>query len=170
MAKFLPAVTLVLKHEGGLSNNKDDEGGITNHGISLRFYKTIKPDATVWDIESLSMTEAESLYERKFWDPMRLEEVDSQHLANRLLDLGVNTGMREASLLLQRAINYLKPKLLKEDGIIGIRTLAAANGAPQQALYDQLILEATKYYNQISKIAHNHQFLDGWLHRLTDTP
>jgi len=172
MSKFLEAVTMVLRHEGGLERNEDgsDAGGISNHGISLRFYKTIKPDATAWDIESLSITEAEDIYQRKFWIPMRLDEIENQKLTNRVLDLAVNTGMREAALMLQRALNSIHPKICVIDGVIGIRTIAAANGQNPDALYNRLILEATKYYNEISRLGKNHVFLDPWLIRLNDTP
>jgi len=35
---FDQAVEVILKHEGGLADNPNDPGGITNFGISKRSY------------------------------------------------------------------------------------------------------------------------------------
>ena len=35
--RFEEAIKVILKHEGGYSNDKDDPGGATDYGISLRF-------------------------------------------------------------------------------------------------------------------------------------
>lgn len=171
MAKFAESVTLVLLHEGQTYvDDPRDMGGASRFGISLRFYKTMHPDATEEDIKRLSMDDAEKIYERKFWVPMRLEEITSQKLANRLLDLGVNAGARQTSLLLQRAINQVKSGLVTVDGITGIKTITTANSLPEKPLYDALINEATIFYKRLSKIGQNSAFLTGWLNRLNDTP
>lgn len=159
----------MLLHEGSLEDCPEDDGGVTKFGISLRFYKTLKPDATADDIRAMNIQDAECIYLRKFWEPMRLAEIDDQRLANRLLDLGVNTGMREAALMLQRALAVIGYNI-KEDGIIGIQSIAAANGANQAALYEALISEAHLFYTNLAKLGKNKQFLDGWLARLNDTP
>ena len=44
MAHFDSCVQYVLRHEGGLSQDKADPGGITNFGISLRFLREVDAD------------------------------------------------------------------------------------------------------------------------------
>ncbi len=39
MSNFEKAVEKVLEHEGGYVDHKNDPGGATNYGISLRFVK-----------------------------------------------------------------------------------------------------------------------------------
>ena len=41
MSLFELAIPVVLKHEGIMSDDGEDPGGITHYGISLRFLKTL---------------------------------------------------------------------------------------------------------------------------------
>lgn len=171
MAQFIPAVAFVLGHEGDLEENPHDEGGITRWGISLRFYRqTVKPDASSDDIRNLSVEQAENIYKAQFWDKQRLNEIDSQKIANRMLDLSINCGNHAATIILQQAVNHCLNVPLQVDGIIGIRTIAAANGRPESVVYYHLIEMAKIHYYDIAKIGDNNIFLKSWLNRLTDTP
>ncbi len=172
MAKFQPAVAFVLKNEGGLESNPQDAGEITNYGISLRFYRsTIQPDATADDIRNLSVAAAEHIYETQFWQKNRYDEIDSQLIASKMLDLSVNCGSLEANKFLQRAIENISPGAVTIDGIFGIRTIAAANAIDERRLYNQLILQALDYYQNIL-IAHpeDRVFYKGWVTRLNSIP
>ena len=72
MVSFDTAVEFVLKNEGGLVENENDAGGITNFGISLRFLKSlddvklkkygifIPPDAE--SVRELSLEQARAIY------------------------------------------------------------------------------------------------------------
>ena len=51
LSKFDDIIDVVLKHEGGLVDDKDDPGGLTNLGLSQRAY----PDD---DIRGLSVERA----------------------------------------------------------------------------------------------------------------
>ena len=48
---------------------------------------------------------------------MRLAEVENQNVANKLFDMGVNMGVRQAAVYAQRAARVV------EDGSIGTKTL-----------------------------------------------
>lgn len=169
MAKFQPALSLVLKHEGGLAQNAMDSGGITNFGISFAFYKKrIKPDANESDIRNLTIQQASDIYEKYFWNRADFADIIDQNIANRLFDLSVNLGQAQAITLLQRALNMLKPTLhLILDGSLGGHTLNATNNANPEKLYEQLILEAESFYKKlVAKHPQDGIFLAGWLHRL----
>jgi len=168
MAKFDPAVAIVLKNEGGLVHDKADSGGITNHGISLRFYRSkIKVDAEPFDIENLKIDDAVKIYEEYFWNRNRYAELNSQELANKMLDLSVNIGAPMANKCLQLAINRMEPhEHLLGDGQMGIKTINVANSIYEPALHNYLILEAARYYHEIAKHGDNIKFLNGWLRRL----
>ena len=88
MADFNTAVALVLKHEGGLVDNPQDPGGLTNFGISKRAYPSL-------DIANLTVEDAKAIYQRDYWAPFMEQEVD-QRVANAALDTAVNQGQSVA--------------------------------------------------------------------------
>ena len=144
MAKFLPALQLVLKHEGGLVDSIADSGGITNFGISYAFYKkSIKPDATAEDIKRLNVSEAEDIYKRYFWDRADFESIESQAICNRLFDLSVNCGLAHAVGIIQRAVNACNGSHLVTDGQLGGKTIDAINSIP--FILNQCITSPTEW-------------------------
>ena len=161
---------MVLFHEGGLEQNKDDPGQITNLGVSLRFYKKrIKPDATEQDIKDLTVNQATEIYHDYFWARQPFADIDDQEIANRVFDLHINTG--QGISLLQKAINASTRSHLIVDDMLGIKTLDATNVAAPDILYAELIVQAKAFYEDLA--AHNasdKQFLAGWLSRLNSAP
>ena len=168
MSEFEPALQMVLFNEGGLVDNPSDPGGITNLGISLRFYqKNIKKWADKNDILDLTVNDAAAIYKKFFWNKQPFCKILNQKLANRCFDLCVNMGQPRGITLLQKATNSLIPsEHLVLDGVLGPKTLKAINGADQGQLYDGLIVQATDFYTSISKHGNAHIFLAGWLNRL----
>ena len=114
---FDRAVEMVLRHEGGYSNDPKDPGGETRYGISKRAY----PDV---DILRLTEDEAKAIYKRDYWDKLRTDEIPEE-LAICLFDAAVNMGRDRAIRLLQRACG------VAQDGVMGGNTIAAANRLPE---------------------------------------
>lgn len=172
MSLFEPAVDLVLRHEGGLEQDYNYDSGLcTKYGISLIFLrKNIKANATDADVKTLNMATAKEIYRQYFWNKYRFQDIESQKMANRLFDLSVNCGPKEAFMLIQRAANSCGHDLTV-DGILGARSIAAINNPDiNNSLYTALINHAEEYYKKIANISHNNKFLAGWLARLHDTP
>lgn len=169
VAKFDAAISFVLKHEGNYVCDPEDSGGATNHGISLRFYKTkIKPDATVDDIKNLSVNSAIDIYRKYFWDNYQYDSIDDQLIASKLFDLGVNMGPPSAGKCLQRAVNVINPDAnLVIDGILMAKSFDAINACDPDSLYPELINQAKIKYEKIASVGDNEKFLHGWLNRLT---
>jgi lysozyme family protein len=152
MAKFEPAVEVVLAHEGGYSFDPDDPGGETNHGISKRSYPSE-------DILALTVDRAKELYERDFW---KYEEVESQVIATKLLDMAVNMGSGQAVKLLQQALK------IPVDGVFGPHTLAATNGAePERLLHSLRAKQAAFYARLVLTHVALAKYLDNWMDRAT---
>jgi hypothetical protein len=86
MADFDMAVALVLKHEGGLVDDPNDPGGLTNFGISQRSYPNV-------DIRNLTADDAKAIYKRDYWFPIGGDAISNQSLANAALDFAVNAGV-----------------------------------------------------------------------------
>ena len=81
--------------EGGYVNDPVDPGGETKYGISKRSYPQV-------DIKNLTLDGAAEIYERDFWNRMRLSELTSQRIAWKVFDIEVNTGRGDE--LLQTAL------------------------------------------------------------------
>jgi lysozyme family protein len=133
VAEFEFWIDGLLKAEGGFA--ADDNGaGACNYGITERFLKQHNIDLTgdglvdVKDVKALTPEEAKSIYRKYFWDPMWLDEIKDQRLANLLGHMGVNQGIGTAVGFLQNALQALGA-VIKTDCIMGPVTLVSANDA-----------------------------------------
>ena len=61
---------------------------------------------------------------------------------------------------MQRAIG------VKDDGIIGPKTLAALNAEPQEEVFNKIWQMRYEWLCNIAKKGNNKKFLKGWLNRL----
>jgi lysozyme family protein len=116
MTTFDQAFAAVLGHEGGYVCHPSDPGGETKFGISKRAHPHL-------DIKALTAADAKAIYRRDYWGPAGCETVP-ECLRLHLFDAAVNSGVRGAIKMLQRAVGET------EDGILGPRTLAAINSMP----------------------------------------
>lgn len=121
---FVGAFEKLMRWEGGYSDNPKDRGGTTNYGISLRFYQSIRPDATGDDIANLTKAEAAQLYYDHWWVPNKYKDIDFT-VAVQLFNFAVWMGAKRAHKLLQRAIIACLGEPLLVDGIIGPKTKEA---------------------------------------------
>jgi lysozyme family protein len=82
----------------------------------------------------------EDFYNANFWQPMKLQELNSQDVANRVMDMGVNAGYGTAIRLLQRAL------LVKQDGLMGPTTISVANATASALLLSEYRKTRVEYY------------------------
>lgn len=112
---FDAAFDRVIAHEGGLSDDPQDPGGLTKYGISQRAY----PDE---DIRGLTIMRARELYRRDYWDRVQGDQLPAW-IAGQVFDAAVNSGIKQASIWLQKAVGA------QPDGIIGAKAIATARRA-----------------------------------------
>ena len=166
MADFKPAFLFTLQHEDPTRSGKVtvDAGGRTRFGIAEKFHPDLSQEFFTGPAED-ALAEAENIEEREYWDAMRLAEVENQNVANKLLDMGVNMGVRQAAVYAQRALNS-QGQQLTEDGKMGPTTLAAMNAIDPQIFYELLCQFSAWHYRHIATNnpaqAAN---LEGWLKR-----
>lgn len=155
--RFLKAMQVIFKREGGYVNHPNDKGGETKYGISKRSY----PDV---DIASLTRKQAEAIYYRDFWKP-EYSKIHNAEIVVKLFDLSVNMGSRTANKILQRALRATDNAVV-EDGILASKTIAAINRADPTDLLAAFKSETAGYYRILAEIhpAQGH-FLKGWLNR-----
>lgn len=146
-------------------------GECSNFGISLRWFRGIKPQATAADIKALTQEGATHLYWTYFWEPKNLVAITLPRIAAKVLDGEVNMGATQGVRLLQKALG------VDPDGILGPMTAARCNAASETILYGEYCDQAKSRYREI----HDHQItqygqatadknLSEWLERLAKTP
>jgi lysozyme family protein len=174
MAAVKPALEKALKWEGRYSNDPKDAGGETYCGISRRAF----PNWSGWPIieeakASRQGVAGDNLYHRLrsnilgfyvayFWAPARCGDLTHQGLADLYFSCAVNMGQRQAVKLLQRAAGA------KDDGIVGPKTIAAANAAGETALPAMCKIVEAFYLDQVERRPSDQRFLRCWMNRLAD--
>jgi len=175
--KFLSAVKVVLRHEGRFSENKNDAGGATMYGISLRFLKAARMDINldgdidINDILALTREDAKAIYKEHWWDRYFYEDISSARIAAKIFSLSINMGAKQAHKIVQSAANSLGYRLSR-DGILGSKSLFAIN-AYTKLNEDNLIATINKYakefyYNLAENNPSLYVFLQGWINRVND--
>jgi lysozyme family protein len=113
---FDDAFETLLGHEGGHTNDHRDNGGETKFGISKRAY----PGE---DIVGMTIERAKTIYLRDYWGPAGCDALPDA-LKLQVFDTAVNSGVRQAVKMLQRAAGA------DADGVLGPRTLLALQSMP----------------------------------------
>ena len=193
MADFVQAVRKVLRHEGvnfgaqglpiqgqtGWVNLEDDPGGETNYGITLRVARENGYDGPMRD---LPYSVALSIYRRRYWDPIRGDEIPDQDIAEELLDTAVNCGLGVVTRFLQRVLNVLNDRErryadLVVDGQIGPRTVAVLEKALSLAPWYRLCilraldsLQCVRYIELAERDPKFEAFVPGWLRNRVGVP
>ncbi|QKC96080.1 glycoside hydrolase family 108 protein [Mesorhizobium sp. NZP2298] len=129
---FARALALVLKSEGGWSDNLADPGGATMKGVTLaNFRRYVKADASKADLKKIGDDQVATVYRRFYWDAVLGAELpDGVDYA--VFDFAVNSGPGRAAKYLQATVG------VSQDGRIGPATLAAARERPAGIVIDQL--------------------------------
>jgi lysozyme family protein len=197
MAIFQNGYLRTNKNEGGdyaWSNNPADPGGETFMGITRRSH----PNWEGWDLIDHAAGRIDNhitdpdfprnlrnfpqliglvqgLYKKTYWDPMMLDSVGNQAVAEKLYDIGVNAGSGVAVKLLQRALNAankkgtLWPDMLI-DGVMGSQTINAITacegaGRIKGLLAGMKCLIGAYYFTLMEKNEKLEEFYMGWLTR-----
>ena len=171
MADFALAYAYLSADEGGYANNPSDPGGETYRGISRANWPAwsgwaivdaAKSDPAfphVLDGEETLQNLVKSFYSVHFW---RFAGLNSQAVANKLLDMAVQDGLETAVKCLQNALRFvLNSPHVSLDGQYGPETERAANEADVQSLLQELRAQMALYYCG----RNNPAFIRGWMRR-----
>lgn len=169
MADFKPAFAFVLQHEDSNRSGKVtvDAGGRTRFGIAEKFHPDLPEEFFTGPAED-ALAEAQKIEEREYWECMHLAGVENQNVANKLFDMAVNMGVRQAAVYAQRAANALldRDSRVAEDGEIGAKTLAAINAAKPVEYYQALCELSAAHYRHVAAVNPAQAVnLQGWLKR-----
>lgn len=168
---FIKCLNFVLRQEGGLSNNPNDKGGLTNYGLSTRFLNAHGINKKVTE---LTVEDVRQIYYTYIWIPSQAEKFENFTVQLFIFDCAVNHGINTSASLFQQVLNFITPNvksaILEVDGIIGPKTIRAYNNIAI-SVDTSLIFELMKlvrggyYLHIIERDPTQKIFLKGWLRR-----
>ena len=188
MADVNVLLPFILKWEGGFVNDPADAGGATNKGVTIGTWRQVgydkdgDGDIDVQDLKLLSNNDVrDRVLKPHYWNRWKADNIQSQKIANILVDWVWGSG-KHGIVIPQRLLG------VKDDGIVGEKTLSAVNFADPDQLFDAIYKARVDFLNEItqSSIAKyekkigrkateselmkhtNKRFLKGWLNRLAD--
>lgn len=160
---FNRAIAFTLKAEGGLADNSNDPGGLTDLGVTqppydeYRHLQGVPPQS----VRYITKNEAVDLYRLLYWNRSGSPQMP-QALAIAHFDTAVNSGTGGAVMILQRCIGSTV------DGAFGPNTLAglqqSLTNSREQAVLDAYLQRREQAYRNDVNAQY---FLQGWLNRLS---
>lgn len=166
MGRFDECLSLLLKAEGGYSNDKDDRGGPTNYGITQVAYARwlVAHRLQVEPVKYISRASMEALYKQDYWTPAKCALL-AKPIDWVVFDGAVNHSVRQSVKFLQRAVG------VDDDGFIGPNTIQAvsqdvAMHGPCSVAQNIIDQRRVFYRELVRKDATQEKFLNGWNNRL----
>ncbi len=163
--KYFPHL---LKWEGGFVNDPVDTGGATNMGVTLSTWRQIghdndgDGDIDVDDIKKLTQDEAMSVCKQHYWDRWMADTISNQSIAEQLVEWTWGSG-KWGIVVPQRLLG------VKDDGIVGYKTIQAVNGQNQTEFYQKLVAARLKFIDDLVAVKPDQKkFENGWKNRIND--
>ena len=157
MTLFDKIIPVILKNEGGFTQDPNDPGNYangelkgTNYGISAASYPTL-------DIKNLTREEAIEIYRKDYWNPL-LEFLTDPDAALQIFDMCVNAGTYRAIRMAQYTSKAF------EDGILGQGTIKAINAS--ECFVERYKTARIKYY---ASLQNADRYLKGWTNRVINS-
>lgn len=169
----------IIADEGGdrITDNPADPGGVTKFGITLPALKDYALDRGFSDtptadtIRSLTHEVAVDFY-ANLLARTKIGQIPNEVVRYTVFDAAVHMGARQAVKLLQRALGT------KDDGVIGVATLAAIPHLNGRLLALAFCCEQMKFYGRLAAknltdadkdgTPDQLEFLPGYLNRLAN--
>ena len=182
---FSIAHAFTAKHEGGLSDDAADSGGLTKFGVDLAMMQDIASTQAGRDtldrmgiilpvtrntIKNLTETQAVSIYRWQAWESLKLDIIPLRP-AVLIYDAAVNSGPKQSVRFAQRGYNscVLYGQPLDTDGIMGPATRKAMQQADTDKILMAMLDQREQFYRDIVAAKPSQEvFLKGWLNRVTD--
>ena len=151
---FDQAFAVLIGHEGGYSDHADDPGGKTKYGITEA---VARETGYKGDMRELPVELAKRIYQEKYWRPVKADDLP-EPVRYVMFDGAVNSGPTQAIKWLQRSVN------VNDDGVIGPKTLAAANAVDAQRLKTVVLAQRLRF---MTDLANWPSFSRGWARRIS---
>ena len=142
---------IIMKYEGGYSNDSLDPGGETKWGISKRAYPNL-------NVKELTLDNAKQIYKIDYWDRTHCDLL-SADIRLIVFDCAINQGVARASIYLQRSVG------INSDGVLGPITMSALRQVEPQSF---IVKYAGLRHESYTKNPRWNIYGKGWSARLLD--
>lgn len=168
MAEIKNLAPWILKWEGGFVNDPLDKGGATNKGVTIAVWKAQgydkdgDGDIDVADLKLITVEDATNIMKKNYWNRWKADQIKNQAVANTLVDWVWGSGAWGIKIP-QRILG------VKDDGVVGIKTLEAINKQNPNKFLEKLYLARFNFLDGI--VASNpsqKRFIKGWKNRMND--
>lgn len=162
--RFNRCLRAVLRHEGGYVDHSADPGGATNLGVTIGTAKAYRldmdgdGDVDKADVRRLTPDAVGPVYRSGYWLKASCDKLPAG-VDYIIFDLAVNSGTSRAKRYLQRAVG------VKEDEVIGPKTLAAVQAVKPMALIERIAEIRADFYRSLPTFK---TFGRGWMRRLDE--
>ena len=157
---FDKCMSMLLKHEGGYSNHKDDRGGMTNLGVTKAVYDEFHgTDIDEEGMRNLTKDDVTPIYRRNYWERCRCGDLPSG-VDWAVMDFAVNSGTGRGAKALQQAVEA------EQDGSIGPLTLMKVKDHEVVNIINRIAIYREQFYRSLSNFD---TFGRGWIRRNDET-
>ena len=160
-ANFFKSLEMVLHHEGGFVDHKDDPGGATNKGITHKTYADFlgRPLEDVSELKNIPEEHVQLIYKNGYWDKIKGDELPGG-VDFCVFDWAVNSGPGRAAKALQKIV------MVSQDGSIGPKTLIAVSEMTPTEIIENTTKQRIEFYKELGTFD---TFGRGWLRRAKET-
>ena len=156
---FETALSAVLHHEGGYSNNPADPGGMTNLGVTKKVWEEwVGHPVDEKTMRALTPAMVAPMYKAKYWDKIKGDDLP-EGVDYCVFDAAVNSGPGRAAKWLQSCVG------VEPDGGIGPKTLAAVAAADPATLVEDYAKRRLSFLSDLSTWG---TFGKGWSRRVAE--
>ena len=164
---FEQSFNLVIKSEGGFTNDQRDSGnhlpdgrqGSTMLGCTQANWEAyVGHKVTQDDMKKLTKEDVKPLYKKNYWDAVSGDLLPSG-LDYAAFDFAINAGPGASRKMIQRALGVVA------DGSIGPNTLAAIQKADAKELMHKFSDAKTAFYKSLGNF---NVYGAGWLRRVAE--
>jgi len=173
-------IKFVKKWERRLSRDKNDSSSSypcptpfngktrwhTHAGITFKTFVSFYGPENNERFFAMSSEDWFKIFKRGYWDTVKGDSFTSQNIAIFVTGMAWGSGSRQAIKSLQTAINHCGV-YCDVDGVIGMKTINAANSIEPRVLFDALTNERERFFYAIG-VGKNAKFINGWINRLND--
>ena len=158
-ATFNPSMRLLLRHEGGFSNNPEDPGGMTNLGVTrYQWEDYVGRQVTEADMRALTPAMVEPFYRVRYWNAISGDQLPVG-VDYCVFDTCVNSGPNRAIKLLQDSLGVVV------DGHLGVQTISACAAADPVSLISHYTTTRLKFMESLPTWG---TFSAGWSRRVNE--